>query len=97
MEGILTFGTFFRANRHLTSPPVLLFVCTCAYLKRVPKIKDILFAEKNGVFGSLYKGNSVHPVAFADTYMTGAVIGTRLHMAVSLSCLAMGVYLLILK
>ncbi|EGD76108.1 phosphatase 2C [Salpingoeca rosetta] len=61
---------------------VLLMICTCAYIKRVPRLKDFFLSEKQGFFGVLYKG---------------AVIGVRLHWLVSLTCLATGVYLLFLK
>lgn len=60
----------------------LLVVCTCAYIRRVPKLKEFLLSEKKGVFGVLYKA---------------AVIGIRLHWLVSLSCAVMGLYILILK
>ena len=35
---------------------VLLMICTCAYIRNVPKLKEILLSEKNGIFGALYKG-----------------------------------------
>ncbi|XP_065059099.1 protein kish-B-like [Rhopilema esculentum] len=60
----------------------LLLICTCAYIRRVPKLKSILLSEKKGVFGVLYKA---------------AVVGVRLHWAVSISCAVMGIYILILK
>ncbi|CAJ0573238.1 unnamed protein product, partial [Mesorhabditis spiculigera] len=50
---------------------VLLLVCTCAYLKRVPRISTLI-ADKNAPLGVFYKA---------------AVVGTRLHYAVSVSCL----------
>ncbi|TSY83920.1 Beta-1,3-galactosyltransferase 6 [Bagarius yarrelli] len=67
-DGILVFG--------------LLFVCTCAYLKKVPRLNSWLLSEKKGVWGVFYKA---------------AVIGTRLHVAVALSCLFMAFYLIFLK
>lgn len=67
-EGLLVFG--------------LLVICTCAYLKRIPKLKDFLFSERKGVFGALNKA---------------AVIGTRLHWAVSASCVVMAFYVLFVK
>ena len=60
----------------------LLVICTCAYIKRVPRIRDTLLAEKKGLFGALYKA---------------AVIGTRLHWAVSAACVTMAFYVLFLK
>ncbi|KAM4613878.1 protein kish-B [Polymixia lowei] len=67
-DGILVFG--------------LLFICTCAYLKKVPRINSWLLSEKKGVWGVFYKA---------------AVIGTRLHIAVAISCMAMAFYLVFLK
>ena len=60
----------------------LLVICTCAYLKRVPRLKDTLFSEKKGLFGVLYKA---------------AVIGIRLHWVVSAACTTMAVYVLFIK
>jgi len=34
----------------------LLVICTCAYMCRVPKLKQWLLAEKKGFFGIFYKG-----------------------------------------
>uniref|UniRef100_A0A3B5A703 Protein kish n=1 Tax=Stegastes partitus TaxID=144197 RepID=A0A3B5A703_9TELE len=66
-DGILVFG--------------LLFICTCAYLKKVPRLNSWLLSEKKGVWGVFYK----------------AVIGTRLHIAVAASCLVMAFYVIFLK
>ena len=60
----------------------LLVICTCAYIKKVPRLRDFLLSEKKGLFGALYKA---------------AVIGTRLHWAVSAACIAMAVYVLFVK
>ena len=48
---------------------------------RYKRMKAFFLSEKNGVFGALYKAS---------------VIGTRLHWAVSLACITMGAYILIL-
>ncbi|XP_072238606.1 protein kish-B isoform X1 [Leuresthes tenuis] len=40
-DGILVFG--------------LLFICTCAYLKKVPRLNNWLLSEKKGVWGVFYK------------------------------------------
>jgi len=61
---------------------VLLFICLCAYMRRVKRLKEFFLGDKNGPMGTLYKAS---------------IIGTRLHWAVSLSCLAMAFYILILK
>uniref|UniRef100_A0A4W3GIH4 Protein kish n=1 Tax=Callorhinchus milii TaxID=7868 RepID=A0A4W3GIH4_CALMI len=67
-DGLLVFG--------------LLFICTCAYLKKVPRLNKWLLSEKKGVWGVFYKA---------------AVIGTRLHVPVAMSCIVMSVYVLFIK
>lgn len=68
LDGIVVFG--------------ILFICTCAYLKKVPRLNSWLLSEKKGVWGVFYKA---------------AVIGTRLHHAVAITCLSMALYLVFLK
>ncbi|XP_065259027.1 protein kish-B [Emys orbicularis] len=68
LDGVLVFG--------------LLFVCTCAYFRKVPRLKTWLLSEKRGVWGVFYKA---------------AVIGTRLHAAVAISCIVMAFYVLFIK
>jgi hypothetical protein len=34
----------------------LLIICTCAYMKRVPRLKSFFLSEKKGFFGIFYKG-----------------------------------------
>ncbi|KAM6454493.1 protein kish-B [Python bivittatus] len=68
LDGLLVFG--------------LLFVCTCAYFRKVPRLKAWLLSEKRGVWGVFYKA---------------AVIGTRLHSAVAISCIVMAFYVLFIK
>ena len=34
----------------------LLLICTCAYMSRVPRLKQWLLSEKKGFFGVFYKG-----------------------------------------
>uniref|UniRef100_A0A8C4QGC9 Protein kish n=1 Tax=Eptatretus burgeri TaxID=7764 RepID=A0A8C4QGC9_EPTBU len=60
----------------------VLLVCTCAYLSKVPRLKRWLLAEKQGFWGVLYKAS---------------VIGTRLHIPVSLCCVALAFYVLLIK
>ncbi|VDM46551.1 unnamed protein product [Toxocara canis] len=57
----------------------LLVICTCAYLKRVPRVSSWLLSEKKGFFGVLYKA---------------AVVGVRLHSTVSVCCIAAAFYVL---
>ncbi|KFO78731.1 Protein kish-B, partial [Cuculus canorus] len=51
----------------------LLLVCTCAHLRKVPRLRAWLLSEQP------------------------AVIGTRLHVAVAVSCVLMAFYVLVLK
>ncbi|KAI0234436.1 Protein kish-B [Lamellibrachia satsuma] len=64
VDGLLVFG--------------LLVICTCAYMKRVPRLKQWFLSEKKGFLGVFYKA---------------AVIGTRLHVLVALSCITMAVFI----
>ncbi|XP_071624281.1 protein kish-B [Heliangelus exortis] len=68
LDGLLVFG--------------LLLVCTCAYVRGVPRLREWLLREKRGVWGVCYKA---------------AVIGTRLHIPVSISCVLMAFYVLVVK
>ena len=36
----------------------LLVICTCAYMRRIPRLKQWLLGEKKGVMGVFYKGNN---------------------------------------
>ena len=38
----------------------LLVICTCAYMSRVPRLKQWLLSEKKGFFGIFYKGKFFH-------------------------------------
>lgn len=60
----------------------LLVICTCAYIRSVPRLKQFFLSEKKGLFGALYKAS---------------IIGTRLHWIVSIACVTMAVYLLFIK
>ncbi|KAF8356796.1 hypothetical protein PRIPAC_91791 [Pristionchus pacificus] len=60
----------------------LLLICSCAYLKRIPRINQLLLSEKKGFFGIGYKA---------------AVVGTRLHHVVSIACLSTAFYALFLR
>ncbi|XP_058042941.1 protein kish-B-like [Ahaetulla prasina] len=68
LDGLLVFG--------------LLFICTCAYFRKVPCLKTWLLSEKRGVWGVFYKA---------------AVIGTKLHSAVAISYIVMAFYVLFVK
>ncbi|XP_071960205.1 protein kish-B-like [Antedon mediterranea] len=60
----------------------LLIICTCAYMRRVPRLKKWFLSEKKGFLGIFYKAS---------------IIGTRLHFAVAITCTFMAVYVLLLK
>ncbi|XP_046363533.1 protein kish-B-like [Haliotis rufescens] len=67
-DGMLVFG--------------LLVICTCAYMRRVPRLKQWFLSEKKGLLGVFYKAS---------------VIGTRLHTPISVICILMAFYVLLLK
>lgn len=48
---------------------VLLMICTCAYIKRVPRLKGFFLSEKQGFFGVLYKGTVSSGQGAIDRYM----------------------------
>lgn len=58
----------------------LLVICTCAYIRQVPRLKQFFLSERKGPFGALYKAS---------------VIGTRLHVFVSAACVTMAFYVLL--
>ena len=58
---------------------ILLFICSCAYMRRVVRLKSLLFSDKKGFWGIFYKS---------------AVIGIRLHYLVSILCAASAIYFL---
>ncbi|VDK19853.1 unnamed protein product [Anisakis simplex] len=60
----------------------LLLICTCAYLKRVPRVSSWLLSEKKGFFGVFYKAS---------------VVGVRLHSTVSACCVAAALYILFVR
>ncbi|KAK3715806.1 hypothetical protein RRG08_001147 [Elysia crispata] len=60
----------------------LLVICTCSYMRRVPRLKQWFLSERKGLLGVFYKAS---------------VIGTRLHVAVALACSLMAFYVMIFK
>ncbi|XP_023217749.1 protein kish-B-like [Centruroides sculpturatus] len=60
----------------------LLVICTTAYLRKIPKIRDLFLSEKKGFLGIFYKAS---------------VVGIRLHIAVASCCVASSLYLLLIK
>eukprot|EP00053_Salpingoeca_punica_P002634 m.38801 g.38801 ORF g.38801 m.38801 type:complete len:75 (+) comp11696_c0_seq4:146-370(+) len=61
---------------------ILLMICTCAFIRRVPRLKAFFLSEKKGAFGTLYKAS---------------IIGVRLHWLVALLCIVTGVYLVFFR
>ncbi|VDN51508.1 unnamed protein product [Dracunculus medinensis] len=59
-----------------------MLICTCAYLKRIPRINCWITQEKKGFFGIFYKAS---------------VIGIRLHSVISLLCIATSCYILFIR
>ena len=76
---------------------VLLAVCTCAYMRRVPTLKAYFLSDKKGFFGTFYKG--AQPLLdLTHTYPHAAsVIGIRLHVLISALCLFMALYVMFVK
>ena len=60
----------------------LLLICTCAYVRRVPRLKQFFLTEKKGIWGVFYKAS---------------VVGIRLHWLVAIACTTMGFYIMFLK
>ncbi|XP_071810092.1 protein kish-B-like [Asterias amurensis] len=60
----------------------LLIICTCAYMRQVPRLKQFFLSEKKGFLGVFYKAS---------------IIGTRLHLVVATACVVMGFYILFIK
>jgi len=60
----------------------LLLICTCAYLRRIPRLKSMLLSDKKGFAGIFYKFS---------------IIGTRLHIPVAITCVAMAFYVMFLR
>ena len=58
----------------------VLMICTCSYLVRIPKVKNIILAEKHGFRGTFYKAS---------------VVGVRLHYLVAPVSALLGVYKLL--
>ena len=44
----------------------LLVVCTCAYMRRVPRLKQWFLSEKKGFLGVFYKGKLVFLVQYIN-------------------------------
>ncbi|KRX88121.1 Protein kish-B [Trichinella pseudospiralis] len=56
---------------------ILLAVCSCAYFRRIPRLKKWFFSDKSGIWGVCYKAS---------------VIGIRLHALVALLCIFSSLY-----
>merc|ERR1712168_1566779 len=60
----------------------LLLICTCSYMRKIPKLKQWFLSEKKGLLGVCYKC---------------AVIGTRCHIFVAISCVMAAFFVLFIK
>lgn len=60
----------------------LLLICTCAYVRRIPKLKQFFLSEKKGIWGVFYKAS---------------VVGIRLHWLVAVVCVIMAFYIMFFK
>lgn len=60
---------------------MLYVICSCAYIVRIPKVKNLILAEKHGFRGTLYKS---------------AVLGVRLHWLVAITCIGIGIHKLLM-
>lgn len=60
----------------------LLLICTCAFVRRIPKLKQFFLSEKKGIWGVFYKAS---------------VVGIRLHWLVAIFCVIMAFYIMFLK
>ena len=76
---------------------VLLAVCTCAYMRRVPTLKAYFLSDKKGFFGTFYKGTQPFVFLAILTMHAASVIGIRLHMLISALCLFMALYVMFVK
>ncbi|VDK22375.1 unnamed protein product [Anisakis simplex] len=91
----------------------LLLICTCAYLKRVPRVSSWLLSEKKGFFGVFYKRSysdciqnggvissllqSYNLLGFGGIFLQASVVGVRLHSTVSACCVAAALYILFVR
>lgn len=57
----------------------LLVVCTCAYMRRVPRLKQWFLSEKKGFFGVFYKGIKFSDEIVGSTKMQFSKIKKSVH------------------
>ena len=80
---------------------VLLTICTCGYMRRVPKLREWFFSEKKGFAGIFYKGVFsccfVFPMTDFRFIVLASIIGTRLSLFVAISCIIMAFWLAFLR
>lgn len=69
-DGILVFG--------------LLFICTCAYFKKVPRLNNWLLSEKKGVWGVFYKGIGASKRSDIGTNQDKHELNASLHLSFQL-------------
>ena len=59
---------------------LVLFVCSCAYISRIPRLRTWMLSDRKGFFGLFRKG---------------AVIALRLNFQTALAAVALAVYILL--
>jgi len=78
---------------------VLLIICTCGYMRRVPKLREWFLSEKRGFAGIFYKG--LFCFLFISIiiimFVLASIIGTRLSVFVAISCVIMAFWLVFLR
>jgi hypothetical protein len=80
----------------------MLTICTCGYVRRIPKLRNFILTEKKGFSGIFYKGNISYfqfKQSFINLYLciVASVIGTRLNKLVCLLCFLMAIWLIFLR
>ena len=59
---------------------VLIFVCTCAHIKRIKALKSIINWKQFGILSIFHKAS---------------VVGIRLNVQIGIACLILAIYMLI--
>ncbi len=77
---------------------VLLIICTCGYMRRVPKLREWFLSEKRGFAGIFYKGLFFFKfISIIIMFVLASIIGTRLSVFVAISCVIMAFWLVFLR
>ncbi len=78
---------------------VILIICTCGYMRRVPKLREWFLSEKKGFAGIFYKGLFAFYLYRLLSFflILASIVGTRLSLFVAISCVLMAVWLVFLR